>query len=124
MEQQAKLLNVLEINRTVYNYFILNNFRSRNDMNYALTELKEQQPILKSYHSKMLQMISTKVSGAVSGLVELKKKGHGAGKGKLALLKEGDCNSFTYDQSGFRIEHHTNSKCTLWLAKLGRRQSY
>jgi len=39
MEQERRLVEVLEVNRIVYNYFILNNFRSRNEMNYALTEL-------------------------------------------------------------------------------------
>jgi putative transposase len=76
----------------VYNYFVLNNFKSRNDMNYALTELKQQQqPILRNYHSKMLQMISTKVAGALNALEELNKKGGGYYKiGKLQLLKEGE----------------------------------
>ncbi|AFU59861.1 hypothetical protein Ngar_c29430 [Candidatus Nitrososphaera gargensis Ga9.2] len=64
MEQEQRLVKVLEINRIMYNYFILNNFRSRNDMNFALTELKEQQPILRNYYSKMLRMISTTVAAA------------------------------------------------------------
>ena len=59
IEQEKRLVDALEVNRIVYNYFILNKFKSRNEMNYALTELKEQQPILRNYHSKMLQMIST-----------------------------------------------------------------
>jgi putative transposase len=106
-------METLEINRIVYNYFVQNNFRTRNDMNYALTELKEQQPILRNYHSKMLQMISTKVSAAWSALEELKKRG--CKTGKLKLLKEGECNSFTYNQSGFQMEGNK-----LWLARIGR----
>ena len=102
-EQEARLESVLEINRIVYNYFVLNNFRSRNEMNYALTELKEQQPVLRNYHSKMLQMISTKVAAAWSALEELKKRGHATGKDKLQLLKQGECHSFMYNQSGFNI---------------------
>lgn len=116
-EQEQRLVDVLEINRIVYNYFVINNFRSRNDMNYALTELKEQQTILRNYHSKMLQMVSTKVAGAWDALEELKKNGHKTGK--LQLLKKGECHSFTYNQSGFRIEQNTDSKCLLWLAKIG-----
>jgi putative transposase len=88
-------------------------------MNYALTELKEQQPILQNYHSKMLQMISTKVAAAWHALEELKRRRHQAGKGKLQLLREGNCNSFTYNQSGFRIEENADGKCLLWLAKIG-----
>jgi len=103
-EQEQRLVDVIEINRVVYNYFVINNFKGRNDMNYALTELKEQQPILRNYHSKMLQMISTKVAGVWEALEELKKRGHEAGKGKLKLLKQGECNSFIYNQSGFKVE--------------------
>jgi hypothetical protein len=36
-DQEKRLEDTLEINRIVYNYFVLNKFRSRNDMNYALT---------------------------------------------------------------------------------------
>jgi putative transposase len=114
-EKERRLEETLEINRIVYNYFVLNKFRSRNDMNYVLTELKEQQPVLRNYHSKMLQMISTKVAAAHTGL---KQRGHQSGK--LELLKEGECHSFTYNQSGFKIEQHTDGKCLLWLAKIGR----
>ncbi|AFU57504.1 putative transposase, IS605 OrfB family [Candidatus Nitrososphaera gargensis Ga9.2] len=34
-EQEARLEAVLEVNCIVYNYFILNHFRSRNDMSHA-----------------------------------------------------------------------------------------
>jgi len=86
-------------------------------MNYALTELKEQQPMLRNYHSKMLQMISTKVAAAWTALKELKRRGHAAGNGKLQLLKE--CHSFTYNQSGFNIHQDFDAKCLLWLTKIG-----
>lgn len=118
-EQEQRLADVVEINRVVYNYFVSNNFRDRNEMNYALTELKEQQPILRNYHSKMLQMISTKVAAAQESLEELKKHGHQAGRGKIQLLREGECYSFTYNQSGFKLKHVTD-KYLLWLAKIGR----
>lgn len=95
-------METLEINRVVYNYFVTNNFRSRDDMNYALTELKEQQPILRNYHSKMLQMVSTKVAGAWRSLEVL--KGHGHSVGVPRFCRKGECNSFTYNQSGFQIE--------------------
>jgi putative transposase len=120
VEQEKYLENVLEINRVVYNYFVINKLSSRNDMNYALTELKEQQPILHQYHSKMLQMISTKVAGARSALDELKKRRYEAGNGKLQLLKAGECNSFVYNQSGYRIEKCTDgNQAMLYLARIG-----
>jgi len=119
-EQERRLEETCEVNRIVYNYFVLNKFRSRNDMNYALTELKEQQPILRNYHSKMLQMISTKVAGALSALDELKRRGHAAGDGKLQLLKSGECNSFMYNQSGYRIEQlPEGNRHLLHLSKIG-----
>lgn len=111
---------MLEINRIVYNYFVLNKFRSRNDMNYALTELKEQQPILRLYHSKMLQMISTKVAGAQEAMDVLKKNGRKTGN-RLHYLLDSECNSFTYNQSGYRIEQMLdgNNRCLLHLSKIG-----
>lgn len=120
-EQERHLEETCEVNRLVYNYFVSNKFRSRNDMNYALTELKEQQPILRKYHSKMLQMISTKVAGALSALDELKKRGYQAGNGKLQLLKQGECNSFVYNQSGYSVEgnYDRDGKCMLHLTKIG-----
>jgi len=111
-EQEERLVDVLEVNRVIYNYFVHNNFRNRNDMNYALTELKEQQPELRKYHSKMLQMISTKIAGAWSALEEKREGGYKVGK--LRPLEEGECNSFVYNQSGFEID----SK--LYLSKIGR----
>lgn len=99
---EARLVETLEINRIVYNYFVSNNFRSFHDMCYSLVELKEQQPILRHYHSKMLQMVGNRVAGAWRALEVLKKHGHRVGA--LGYCKEGGCNSFTYNQSGFRIE--------------------
>ena len=118
-EQETRLVDALEINRIVYNYFVSNNYRNRNEMNYGLTELKEQQPMLRDYHSKMLQMVSTKVAGAWSALDELKKRGCEAGKGRLGFLKENECNSFTYNQSGYDILQFYDGKCLLRLAKIG-----
>lgn len=109
---EQKLVETLEINRVVYNYFVSSNFRSRNDMNYALTELKEQQPILREYNAKMLQMVSTKVAAAWRSIEVLRENGRKIGS--LQLCKSGKCNSFTYNQSGFQIENGE-----LRLAKIG-----
>ncbi len=82
------------------------------DMNYALTELKEQHPWLCNYHSKLLQMVGKQVSAARKSLAALKKKGHRTGKLRYATHEE--YNSFTYNQSGFKIEGDE-----LWLSKIG-----
>lgn len=112
-------METFEINRIVYNYFVSKGYRDRNEMNYALIELKEQQPILRKYHSKMLQMVSTKVAGARNALSGLKKRGYQAGKGMLKFLDVGECNSFTYNQSGFKLLQYEDGKCILRLSKLG-----
>lgn len=113
-KQEQLLEDTFEVNRTVYNFFVSNGYRDRNEMNYALTELKEQQPILRNYHSKMLQMVSTKVAGAWEALAALKKHGREAGNGRLGFLGQGECNSFSYNQSGFTIDGNR-----LHLSKIG-----
>ncbi|AFU57828.1 putative transposase, IS605 OrfB [Candidatus Nitrososphaera gargensis Ga9.2] len=89
----------------VHNYFLDKNM-SEYDMNYALTELKEQHPWLrKYYHSKMLQMVTHQVAAARK-----------TATGKLKYRKDSDFNSFTYNQSGFKIEEDGK----LYLSKIGR----
>ncbi len=85
---------------------------SEYDMNYALTELKEQHPWLGNYHSKMLQMVAKQVSAARKALAALKKKGHRIGE--LRYVTHEEYNSFTYNQSGFMIEDGN-----IWLSKIG-----
>ncbi|AFU57823.1 putative transposase, IS605 OrfB [Candidatus Nitrososphaera gargensis Ga9.2] len=84
---------------------------SEYDMNYALTELKEQHPWLrKYYHSKMLQMVAKQVAAAARKVVVA------AATGKLKYRKGDDYNAFTYNQSGFKIEEDGK----LYLSKIGR----
>src|SRR5436309_1829867 len=121
-QQQYKLNDVTEACRIVYNYFVeksnSNSKLDRNDMNYMLTELKEERPWLSNYHSKMLQMISTQVNGANDALKELKRRGYEAGRGHLRFIKKGEYRTFTYNQSGFKIERHGHTDL-LWLSKIG-----
>jgi len=105
-EQELVLEQTLDGCRWVYNYLLDKNMSSEYDMNYALTELKEQHPWLrKYYHSKMLQMVAKQVAAA-------RKVAKG---GKLSYRKSGDFNSFTYNQSGFRLENNNR----LSLSKIG-----
>lgn len=77
---------------------------SEYDMNYALTELKEQHSWLRNYHSKMLQMVGKQFAAARK-----------AAKGRrLTYRKNDDFNAFTYNQSGFRLENNR-----LILSKIG-----
>ncbi len=112
--QEKKLFSMLEACRYVYNYFVRNYYKTRNDMNYALTELKEQKSWLHNYNSKMLQMVSTQVAGAMKALGELKKKGYKVGE--LKFRKYGEVDTCIYNQSGFGIDTSTS---TLYLNKIG-----
>src|SRR5579875_1111345 len=115
--QEQQLAETLDGCRWVYNYFLDNGFTSESeyDMNYALTELKEQEPFLRNYHSKMLQMVGKKIATANKALKALRKNGHKVGR--LKYLHSEDYNSFTYNQSGFDI---TAVDGQLWLSKIGK----
>jgi putative transposase len=85
-------------------------------MQFALTELKEQEPWLRGYHSKMLQMVVHRIDRSRKTMIALRKNGYKVGK--IGLAKKGDYNSFTYNQSGFKIERHGRTDL-LWLSKIG-----
>lgn len=115
--QEQKLAETLDGCRWVYNYFVkwsmsLTEF----DINYAITELKEQEPWLRNYHSKMLQMVAKQIAAATKALKMLKKNGHKVGR--LHYLMHEEYNAFTYNQSGFRIERRGKTDL-LWLSKIG-----
>ncbi len=97
--------------RWVYDYF-LGKTMTKEDMQFALTELKEEEPFLRNYHSKMLQMVVHKLDSANKALRALRKNGHKVGR--LHYLTHDEYNSFTYNQSGFKIEGNE-----LWLSKIG-----
>jgi putative transposase len=100
-EQELALEQTLDGCRWVYNYFLSIPKMSEFDMNYALTELKEQHPWLRNYHSKMLQMVAKQVSAARK-----------VAKGKLTYRY--NFTAFTYNQTGFRIADNKLS-----LSKIG-----
>ena len=115
LEQKYKLQNNLNVCKWVYNKFVeqaQKSFLSRNDMNYILTELKQSESWLYQYHSKMLQMVSTQLEGTERSLIELNKRGYKTGNLKFARYNE--FRTFTYNQSGFKLN---NNK--LFLSKIG-----
>src|SRR5579875_1271180 len=116
VQQEQQLAETLDGCRWVYNYFLDSGFtgESEYDMNYALTELKEQTPFLRNYHSKMLQMVAKKIATANKALKALRKNGHEVGR--LKYLQSDEYNSFTYNQSGFDITADNQ----LWLSKIGK----
>jgi putative transposase len=99
-EQEFALEQTLDGCRWVYNYFLSIPKMSEYDMNYALTELKEQHPWLRNYHSKMLQMVAKQVSAARKTT-----------RGKLTYRY--NFTAFTYNQTGFRIADNK-----LYLSKI------
>ena len=115
IDQEYKLNNNLNVCKWVYNKFVeqaQKSFLSRNDMNYYLTELKQSESWLYNYHSKMLQMVSTQLESAEKSLIEISKKG--CKTGKLRFARYNEFRTFTYNQSGFKLE---NNK--LYLSKIG-----
>ena len=118
-QQEYKLNNNLNVCKWVYNKFVeqaQNNFLTRNDMNYILTELKQQEPWLYNYHSKMLQMASTQLESAEKSLIKRSKKGHKTGK--LRFARYGEYRTFTYNQSGYKFEQY-DKQDYLHLSKIG-----
>lgn len=115
--QQKKLHQTLGACRLVYNKMVekiqKEGFQSRNDLNYFLTELKEQESWLYQHYSKMLQMVSTQVNAAQKSLIQLRKNGHKSRNLKFARFSE--YNTFVYNQSGFELNDDF-----LQLCKIGR----
>lgn len=115
--QWKRLQNNLNVCRFIYNRFIekihSEGFQTRNDLSYALTEMKQQEPWLYGYYSKMLQTISTQVQSAQKSIIALKKNSHKTGA--LRFAKYSEYLTFTYNQSGFRLE-----KNELHLSKIGK----
>lgn len=115
-EQESKLRNSLGVSRWSYNYFVSKGNLPIRDMQFMLTELKEEEAWLRNYHSKMLQMVVHKIDSNRKVLNALRMNGYKIGK--MNFIGEEDYNSFTYSQSGFRIERHGNTDL-LWLSKIG-----
>lgn len=114
--QEQKLVVSLEASRWVYNYFLNHQNMSLQDMQFVLTELKEEESWLQNFHSKMLQMVVHRIDRSKKALKVLHRNAHKTGK--IAFAKSEDYNSFTYNQSGFKIVRHGRTDL-LWLSKIG-----
>jgi putative transposase len=110
-KQEERFLETLDGCRWVYNHFIEKEL-SKYDMHLALTEFKERYPWLYNYHSKMLQMVITRIDSARKTISAHRRNGRRVGK--MRYLQDWRNNSFTYNQSGFKIEENR-----LWLSKIG-----
>ncbi len=117
--QEKRLQDTLLACCWTYNYFVRltrEGFLSRNDMCYALVEFKEQNTWLRNYHSKMLQMVTNTLANSQKAIIALRRKGYKTGD--LRLKRPTNFKSFTYNQSGFRLERHGGTDL-LWLSKIG-----
>lgn len=113
---KSRLGATLDASRWLYNYLLSKNLRSKQDMQFALTELKENESWLKQYHSKMLQMIPHQIDRARRSLLEKKKMGYDVGQLQYATRDE--WSTFVYNQSGFKVEKRCNVDL-IWLSKIG-----
>lgn len=111
-QQEEILVNNINVCRWVYNKFIEYGDASKFNLDQYLTELKEQEPWLYNHNAKMLQQVSTQISGARSGLKQLKENGRKTGE--LRFARYGEYRTITYNQSGFKIENNKLS-----LSKIG-----
>jgi putative transposase len=116
-EISENLMRTKKVACWVYNNLLKLNMKSKYEMDYALTELKEQYPWLREYYAQMLQTISTKIAGAKKGLEVLDEHGY-YNTGKLHPLRHENYNTFSYIQAGFKIERHGNTDL-LWLSRIG-----
>src|SRR5574340_63149 len=115
IKQEEILVNNINVCRWVYNKFIDYSKKgtvSQFDLNYYLTELKQQESWLYNYNAKMLQMVSTQMAGSQKGLKALKENGRKTGS--LEFARYGEYRTFTYNQSGYKLD---NGKLT--LSKIG-----
>ncbi len=120
-EQEEMLNNTLELCRQTYNALLeeLNKQKKidRKKIQHKIVELKKSKPELKEVYSKTLQYECYRLFSNLRALSSLKKKGKKIGR--LRFKGKGWFRTFTYNQSGFKIEL-TGKRCqTLHLSKIG-----
>lgn len=120
-QMEQKLLWTLEKCRLVYNDMLdgLNKQDKPNrlELQAMLPKLKQQYPELQDVYSKTLQYEPYRLFSNLRALAQLKKRGRKVGK--LRFKGRAWFKTFTYNQSGFRIEM-TGKRCqTLCLSKIG-----
>ena len=106
--------------RQLYNHFLHRLNRTDSTSAYSeqklLPSLKKWWSDLKDVHSKVLQKVVQRLYDNLSRLADAKNAGRKVGQLKWKAPKE--YRSFTYSQSGFKL-NNTSSRTRLWLSKLG-----
>ena len=109
----------LELCRQAYN-FLLEKLRaenkSRNQIQHEIVELKKARPEFKGVYSKALQMEPYRLFSNLRSLTQLKKKGKKVGA--LRFKGKDWFKTFSYNQSGFRLEMVKSRKGILHLSKI------
>lgn len=118
---EEKLEYTLELCRQTYNNLLaeLQNQKEidKSQIQGIIPDMRICNPELKSVYSKTLQYECYRLFSNLKALSELKKKGKKIGR--LRFKGKGWFRSFTYNQSGFKIEPTGNRCQTLHLSKIG-----
>jgi putative transposase len=118
--QREQLAWTLDTCRQVYNHFLHRLNRVEDTSSYSeqkrLPKLKEWWTDLKSVHSKVLQKVVQRLYDNLSTLRGLKENGHRVGQ--LRWKGAGYYHSFTYSQSGFKLDKKSD-RDELYLSKIG-----
>jgi len=114
-EQQDELQRHFKTHATIYNKALetLDNAKEwipKYKMYNQLTNWKQENPKLKTVHSKAAQETIGRIYRAISGLSAQKQKGKKVGR----LRHRNSLNSIGYNQSGFKVNDDT-----IYLSKIG-----
>lgn len=119
-DQVERLAWTLDTCRQVYNHFLHRLNRVENTSSYIeqkrLPKLKEWWTDLKEVHSKVLQKVVQRLYDNLQTLNGLKENGHRVGQ--LRWKGAGYYHSFTYSQSGFKLDKKSD-RDELYLSKVG-----
>ena len=120
-EQEEKLLWTMQQCRFVYNMMLekvqRQNKFDRYTLQGSLPILKEQYPILKGVHSKVLQYEVYRLFSNLKALSQLKKKGNNVGR--LRFKSINGFKTIHYNQYGFKILLTDTRYNLLHLSKIG-----
>jgi putative transposase len=123
-EQKEKLELALEICRQTYNQ-MLSLFSSASEgfsesemKNYLLDLKSVDNRFVNNAYSTSLQLEAEKIYDNLSGLSELKRKGHKVGR--LRYKGKGWKKTFVYKQSGFDVLNGSKKNNLLYLSKIGK----
>jgi len=111
-QQEAQLVATLEICRDLWNNALADRkaawekegkSRSYEDQAYILTREKQRNPELKTVHAHVLQDVLRRLKKAMDNFFRRVREG-AKKKGYPRFKKKGRYNSFTYPESGFKLE--------------------